>query len=228
MLVAQTKPDGHEKPGAGPQGFTDAHDVLPGTQKPAPVEVVKQKQSGLLVLQVLRLPQVVPMHSGCGEGWQVQVLGLKTWPVGQVVETQVPLHSVVPVGQAQVQVAGLRTSPSGQVGTHWPWHSTKPALQTKAHVPVAQFAVALAGAVQTTPHVPQFWTVLRGVQAPLQQPCPVAQAFPHAPQLATSVWRLVQVVLPQQVGAVDGQQTAALVPTPHTFGWPVGAAGPQV
>ncbi|MBV9172933.1 MAG: hypothetical protein JOZ81_22965 [Chloroflexi bacterium] len=105
--------------------------------------------------------------------------------------TQVPLHNWVPVGQAQVQVVGSSTSPSGQVGTHLPWHSTKPALQTKPHLPLVQTALALAGALQ---------------------------AFPQVPQFVTSDCRLTQVALPQQVGDATVQQVTLLVPTPHTSG----------
>jgi hypothetical protein len=46
------------------------------------------------------------------------------------------------------------------------------------------------------------FVVLSAVQDPPQQPCPVAQVVPHAPQLATSVCKFLQreaAAFPQHV-----------------------------
>jgi hypothetical protein len=52
--------------------------------------------------------------------------------------------------------------------------------------------------VQTFPQAPQFVVVFSGVQVPLQQPLPAAQAWAQAPQLFTSVCSFTHAV-PQRV-----------------------------
>ena len=91
------------------------------------------------------------------------------------------------------RVFGLRQTPPAQAGalagqtrphapqllgsdwkldaaTQRPPQLTKPGLQTKPQVPLVHVALAFAGAVQILPQAPQLAVVVRGVQAPPQQP----------------------------------------------------------
>jgi hypothetical protein len=76
------------------------------------------------------------------------------------------------------------------------------------HMLLAHEAIALAYGPQTLPHIPQWFGSIsvevhepmqfvwparhEGTHMPMSQTRPAAQALPHAPQLARSVWRLVQ------------------------------------
>ena len=79
--------------------------------------------------------------------------------------------------------------------------------QRKPHAPLAQVAVAFAGAEHTVPHAPQLfasvassrqpvahaaWVPLHTkVHAPATHDCPAAQLLPHAPQWIVDVARVV-------------------------------------
>lgn len=129
--------------------------------------------------------------------------------------------------------------------------SANPALQTKPHVPPTQVGVALAGVGHWLPQAPQLPTsVSRLVSQPLatlasQLPNPARQTklhwpwsqtgvalgrggqrLPHIPQFLTSVFRLAQRALLQQVS--PGLQQKGLTSTPQTGPWPRGAAGPHL
>ena len=63
VLTAHREPAG--QPPLASHAVKLPHEVLPGTQKPPPVDVVVQTQSGLL-LHGRKLPQLAPRHSGLG------------------------------------------------------------------------------------------------------------------------------------------------------------------
>ena len=67
VSTAQNDPAGQVNVGAGPQLPIAAHDVLPSTQNPPPVELVTHTQLGL-VAQGMNVAQVAPMHCGLGPG----------------------------------------------------------------------------------------------------------------------------------------------------------------
>jgi len=91
-------------------------------EAPQPLQVVVEPQ--VPPLQDRPLLQVLPLQQGWPEAPHAalthpQVLVLKVWPVGQVVETQLPLQSAVPEGQVQVHVLRFMLPP-GQFGTQLP------------------------------------------------------------------------------------------------------------
>src|SRR4029079_1144606 len=100
--------------------------------------------------------------------------------------------------------------------THWPLTQLVPLLQMvpqvpqlfsssarSVHWPLQQPAFARP---QTTPQAPQLLMVFRGVQVPLQQPCPVPHGLPHLPQLVV-VSNVTQLPLQSVVpGGQDWQR----------------------
>jgi hypothetical protein len=108
---------------------------------------------------------------------------LCVWPVHTTV--QAPLrHSSLPVQTSQDSPHAVSSS----LPTHRSPHRVKPALQVKSHALSLHLAAEPAGALQTSPHVRQFSTVLSlpppgHVHWPFWQDSPGVHAFPHAPQL---------------------------------------------
>jgi hypothetical protein len=72
----------------------------------------------------------------------------------------------------------------------------------------------LEPAGQAKPHTPQLLSVVRSVQAPLQQPRPGPQACPQAPQLLASVWVLTQAPAQTIVAFVPGGQQTLVARVP--------------
>jgi hypothetical protein len=133
---------------------------------------------------------------------QVQVAGSRVVPPVQLV-TQLPPHSVVPLGQPQVHVLGLRTRPPVQLVTQAPPHNVCPLGQPQVQVLLLKDWPA-GQAVET--------------QLPPHNVCPLGQ--PQVQVLLLKVWPLGQRTLtqtPLQAWKPDArlhsQRLAPVVPT---------------
>jgi hypothetical protein len=130
-----------------------------------------------------------------------------------LVSTHVPAQLVsVP----QLHAPPVQLSPAGQTlpqvpqffasvltSTHAPEQLVCPVGHVDAHAPLAQTGVAPLHALAQSPQFsgsvwvltqvePQSFVPFGQPQLPAAQTCPDGQALPHAPQLALSVWRLMQ------------------------------------
>jgi hypothetical protein len=122
----------------------------------------------------------------------VHIVPQQTVPLRQsplVPQVHWPLTQLSPAAQTCPQVPQLLgvLRAVSQPSAGLPLQSPKPARQAKPHAPPLQIAVALAGAVQTFPQVPQLLVVFRGVQTPPQHPWPARQVTPQATQLLVVV-----------------------------------------
>lgn len=140
---------------------------------------------------------------------------MQAWPNGQsafvsqsvlvtLMQTRLPYPSTLPQRALQYSPQSWQLKPV-LIWKQPPWTHTCPAPQ---HVPL-----------QRTAHVPP------------QQPWPVGQAFPQAPQLAGSVWRLAHVPLQQvcplgQFPQVRAPPQPSLI-VPHWPGWQLGCGVQQ-
>lgn len=101
----------------------------------------------------------------------------------------------VPGGQSTPQLPQSKLSESGS--THTPEQSTNPVGHPATHV---WFWHTLFGP-HATPHPPQFWSVVKSVHVPPQQPKPAAHANRHWPQLLVELSRSTHPPW-QQAGAI--------------------------
>ncbi len=164
-------------------------------------------------------------------------------PVVQVATAQTdPEHRALALARLQVRpqppqwVALVRVSTSQPLDAT-PSHSAKPAVQVRAHIPVAQAGTALGAPEQAMPQVPQWETLVRvSVSQPLgalpsQSPKPAVQAaMPQAPAVQAAV-ALAKKQAPPQRPQCDGllrvSTSQPLDASPSQFSKPALQAKPQ-